>query len=114
MSIESLCSQDTVSVQVETAGTGAEFGVSVTLGTASSKDCLVQKLDSAEVLDYESRGLRVTHILFFSTNPSIGRQHRVTLSDSTKLEVTGAYSEGRPGTDLLWVVLGNSVTTRDR
>jgi hypothetical protein len=114
VSIESLCGKETVSVQLEAASTGAEFGVSITPGTASSKDALVQKLTSMESLDYESRGLRVSHVLFFSTDPGVKRAHRVTLSDDTKLEVTGAYTEGRPGTTLMWIVLANSVTTRDR
>ena len=114
MSIEALCDQDTITVTPQTASTGADMGVTYTAGTASTKRCLVQELSSSEVQEYQSRGLAVTHQIFFSSDPSIDLTDELTTSDGITLEVKGAYKEGRPGENLLWIVLANSVTTRDR
>lgn len=114
MSIESLCDQDTITVTPQTATTGTSMGVVYADGTASTLRCLVHELTASETQDYQARGIAVTHQIFFSSDPNIDRTDRLTTSDGTKLEVTGAYKEGRPGESLLWIVLGNSKTTRDR
>jgi len=115
MSIEALCDQDTITVETLTATTGASFGVSESWGSSTIKRCLVQELDAAESLKYEAEGQRVTHLLFFSSDPSIGKSNRITLSSdwgSKILSVVGCYTEGRPGEQLLWIVKGEYESTR--
>lgn len=111
MSIESLCSKDSITVTPRTATTGASFGVAYTLGTPRTVSCCVQELDSEDRMDYMARGLKVTHQLFFSSDPSISDRDEITYGGDT-LSVTGAYKEGRPGDSLMWIVLANSLATR--
>lgn len=113
MSLESLCNQDVITVQTETATTGASFGNTVSLGAASVIRCLVQEMGASEILKYQAQGVEVSHELFFSTDPSITKQQRITWN-GTKLEVKAYYKEGRPGKNLLWIVIANAITTRDR
>jgi hypothetical protein len=113
MSLEDLCSRDTVTVTPQTATTGTAFGVTYTDGTPRSVSCCAQELDSKEILDYSARGLNVTHQLFFSADPSISNTDKLTYGGNT-LQVKGAFKEGRPGETLLWIVLAESLPTRDR
>jgi len=113
MSIESLCSHNTITVTPQTHTAGASWGTTLTDGTPTTKTCLVQELDGNEVAKYEARGLQVTHTLLFSSDPSIDLGDKITWGSDT-LEVTGAYKEGRPGEDLLWIVHANKLDIRDR
>lgn len=114
MTIEALCDQDTITVTPLTASTGSTMGVVYTAGTPVVKRCLVQELSSEEVTKYQSRGLAVHYEVFFSADPGIKRSDRLTLSSGEMLEVKGAWKEGRPGESLLWVVVGERVTSRER
>lgn len=113
MSIEELCDSDTIIVATRTPVVGETMGVSYTLGVARTLRCLVQAVDSRTARDYASQGLKTTHQLFFSSDPSIGIDSQITWNGLT-LEVQGAYKEGRPGETLLWVVVANDLATRDR
>jgi len=113
VSIESLCSKDTITITPQIASTGASFGVTYTPGTARTASCFVQELDSEERNDYMASGLKVSHELYFSSDPSISNTDELTYDGQT-LQVTGAYKERRPGENLLWIVLANSLPTRDR
>jgi len=113
MSISALCNHDEIAVQTLTATTGASMGVQYTVSSSTTKRCLVQELSGIEIQSYAARGLEVSHELFFSSNPSIGRNHRIVY-EGDYLEVKGVFKEGRPGGDLLWIVAANHQTTRDR
>lgn len=112
MSIESLTSKETITVQTEISSTGTSWGQTESFGGDRTLNCCVQELDSRERLDFQARGLNCTHQIFFSSDPSITTKNQIVLSNGRKLRVTGAYTEGRPGRTMLWVVLAEWVQNR--
>jgi hypothetical protein len=123
MSIKSKCSKDTINLYLKTATTGPTLGVQYVLHFLGAVKCCVQSLSASEVLDYSARGMKVDWQFFFSSDPGITPQNHIGIpdvinpTDATKekiFHVKGAYSEDRPGKQLMWVVLGEFVSTRDR
>jgi hypothetical protein len=113
MSLEDLCDQDSVTVYRMTPTSGAAFGTSYTRGTGAATKCCVQEMDGSEILDYKARGKKVSHQLLFSSDPGIGPEHEIEWNGET-LQFRGAYKEGRPGESMLWIVVCDLVSTRDR
>jgi hypothetical protein len=120
MSIISSCSKDTVNIYLKKATTGPTMGVDYTLISLGSKKCCAQQLSASERLGYAARGMKVDWQFFFSSDPGLTIQNHIGVTaptDGTQediFHITGCYAEGRPGKLLLWVVLGEYVSTRDR
>lgn len=114
MTIAAICDHEAITVTPKVASTGDSLGVEYEDGTAFTKRCLVQELSAQEALEYKAEGFEVDYIFYFSANPGIKKRDKITTADGVQVEVKAAFREGRPGKWLLWVVLGDSIETRDR
>lgn len=113
MSIASLCDKNLIVVTPQSYAAGASWGATPAAGAPFERRCLVQEMDASESQEFDARGLRVSHTLFFPSDPGIRLGDMVSHAGDT-LRVTGAYKEGRPGEDMLWIVYANKLDTRDR
>lgn len=120
MSIESLCEGDTVVKQTESNTVGTAFGNTPTYADGATLDCLVQTAEAAEAMGFATRGMKYTHIAFFSTDPSLTNQNRLkwtvrgneALAAALFLRVLAVETEGRPGESLLWFAFCSEDTSR--
>lgn len=111
MSLATMCSGDTVVVQLKSSTRGAAGGVSETYTNGATLSCNIQTVSAGESSRFQTRGMEFTHEAFFSADPSLTISHRL-LWGGRKLRVLGVYSEGRPGTRLLWVAELSEETSR--
>jgi hypothetical protein len=121
MSLDLLCTGDTIVPQTETATTGEAFGVVYSYTDGTALDCLVQTASASESQQQGTRGQRNLYNLFFVSDPSLTQGKRlkwthhadVALSTPVYMRVLDVYSEGRPNeSNLLWVVDAEEDTTR--
>lgn len=112
MSIASLCTGDQVVIQTPSTTVGDTLGADVSYSNAAAAtECLIQTVSASEDTSYAARNQRLTHQAFFSSDVSLGMSKRLkwtveagaTLSTARYLRVLDYYSEGRPGSNLLWV-----------
>jgi hypothetical protein len=121
MSLDLLCTGDTIIPQTETGTTGEAFGTEYSYTDGTALDCLVQSVGAAESAAQGTRGQRTTYNLFFTSNPGLTQGKRlkwthhagVALSAPVFLRVLDQYDEGRPAeAQWLWVVDAQEDTTR--
>lgn len=119
MSIEDLCSQDSVTVLLEGVTVDGLGGVvEDPVATVGTLNCLVQAnggrgfSGASQVLDYQARNQKTDWILFFAENPNLTGRNRLNWSGRI-IRVLDSYPEGRPGeNELLWVVEGEEHRSR--
>lgn len=120
MSIESLCTGDTVIKQTATHALGAAGGDTRTWADAGSLDCTIQTPSAREQTQYMARGMNFTHKAYFSSDPSLSTDNRLkwtvqksnTLATPIYLRVLSIKSQGRPGEALLWIAALEQDTLR--
>ncbi len=120
MSIESLCTGDTVLKGTATHTLGAMGGDSRSYAYGAGLDCTVQTPSASAIAAWQARGQRLGYWVFFSTDPSLSPDFRLkwtvragtTLATPKILRVLDCYAEGRPSADLLWIADCEEVTTR--
>jgi hypothetical protein len=111
MSLESLSSQESVTVSRQTASTGAAWGQSTATESSRTLVCRVETLGAREIQAYQARGQNATHRVMFYFDPAITKQDIIAWGDKT-LKVVDAYQQGRPGELMLWIVDCDHETTR--
>lgn len=121
MSLDLLCTGDTIVPQTESVTTGEAFGVVYSYTDGTALDCLVQSVNASESEQQATRGQRTRYNLFFVSNPSLTQGKRLkwthhagtALTTPIFMRVLSQYDEGRPGEDQwLWVVDAEEDTTR--
>ena len=84
--------------------------------------CWEQPAGDAEIMDYEKRGMRITHKVYFTTNPSISTNHQIlitersgiTVASPSPLEVRSlALPDSSAGLGVLWKVMCDQTTSED-
>lgn len=111
MSVSALCKGDRVVVQTEASTIGESMGVAESYTDGATYDCLVQTPSAEESTKYATRGMRLTHWVFFAQDVGLDTGKRLkwtvranaALSAPMFLRVLDYYAEGRPGADMLWV-----------
>lgn len=118
MSVESLCTGSTVLKQAETVTVGATFGVNESFAAGTPLECRAEVVSAHEDRRYAARGIERFWRLFFSSDPAVDNDERMKLTAwdgvvvSHFLRVLACYTEGRPGTAILWLVDCEQETTR--
>lgn len=126
MSIEALCTGDTVVLQTQAVTVGASGGVSESYTDGTAYDCNVQIEERGDPdgafsdTRYGARGQRTLFKVYFSEdvelNPSMRLKHTVkggvTLGTAKIMRVLDYYDEGRPGETMLWIADCEIVDTR--
>lgn len=94
MSIASLCTGDTVTLQLQTTTQGSSFGSSITYAAVTGKtniNCRVDNPSASESLKYKSRAESFTHRVFFSADLGIqnnGPEYRLKWTKSNGNKTT--------------------------
>jgi len=116
MTLESLTTQDEVTVQVATESTDNQMGADYSWADVATLSCLVQTPGANESQKYKARGMEFTHTVFFSTRPALSQRNRFKWTDPfgsvVYLRILDQYGQGRPGEYFLWVVDCSQETTR--
>jgi hypothetical protein len=105
MSLTELCQAHEVSLQRCVYSTDSAGGVVRGYPTSVVARCRVVPASAAQQAQYRRDGSRVTHQLFFTSDPQLARQDRV-LFGARKLEVSGVKHPDEGAVDHLryWVV----------
>lgn len=116
MSIEEHCSKDEIDLYLKVAQRGDTLGTKYTLKPLGTRRCRAESLSAEEIRDYAAFGMRATHRFMFSSDPRITPQNHIgyPVGSKTIMHVTAVTDQGRPGETLLWIVLCELKTTRDR
>jgi hypothetical protein len=114
MSIEAMCGVHLVQVWENVQTVGAEMGTNYTpTDTGRRLVCSMQQLSANEVLQFKAREMRVSHQAYFSADPGLTINNLLKFKGAT-MRVRGQYAESdMSGTDRLWVVPCEEVTSRD-
>jgi head-tail adaptor len=87
-------------------------GVVHTPSNARTLSCRVESLNGREAFEFATRGLRVSHRIFFDSDPNIEVDNRITFMGD-HMQVKGNDNDmGADGTSLLWVVYAERFTSR--
>jgi hypothetical protein len=100
----------TLTRQRETATVGATFGVDYSYGSDATLSGWVQTASAGESQAFMSRGMEVSHIVYFGTDPSLQPGDQL-LYGSIVLVFQGWKDE--TGLGRLWVGMFQELTNRD-
>jgi len=111
MSIEGMC-QNEITIQTEAATNDEQFGSIFEVTESRTAACLVQELSAMESARHGVVGTDRSYMIFFPADPEITNAHRLVWKER-KLRIVGPpVTEGRPGEDMLWWVIGQELTNR--
>lgn len=112
MSIEELCSHDSVTPYAESDTTDSTGGVVPSFPTAGkSLACFVQERNASEALDYAARGQKLSYKVYFSSDPKLSNNQHL-MWGAIALRILAIKTGRRPGEPLLWIAMCETVTTR--
>lgn len=87
MSLETLCSIHTVTVQIGTVTAGAAGGqIRSFANVRTGAKCRCRPMSQTEVDELAKRGQRVNWRVYFSTNPNLTNKHRLKYADELGVE----------------------------
>ena len=124
MSIEEMCTGDTVFPNARTSSIGALGGDAGTYAADASAgiECRVEEASAHESLSYSAKGMVISHLVYFSTDVALSGKHRLhwTLTDDNQVALTGIYlyvkayyKENSPDGDLvMWIAVCEYKDTR--
>lgn len=110
MSLKSLASVHTVTVQTRSATTGASGSQAFSYSGTRQLRCRIQPAGSAEIILASQRGPEITHVAYFAEDPNLGNNDRLVFN-GRNLDVAGEPTN-TDELDRLWKVLVNETEHR--
>jgi hypothetical protein len=85
------------------------------LGTAVFTDraCWRQAASESEILQYQKRGISVTHKIYFTTDPGLDERHTIVMGSDTMEVRTYASPDASAGLGVLYRVMADMDTADD-
>lgn len=105
MTLHSVTTTDTITVEAETDGRDLAGGKDPTYGTAATKLCGIQPMPSNEIEVHRQNGHSATHTLYFSADPGIKNGDRITHKGSKMFAIGDTQDVASKGR--LWVVIAD-------
>ena len=89
MSLESLCSEHTITIHAQTDTTGASGGTTLTYAaTGRPMSCRIQPMSLMEVAKFKQSGMQATHKIYFVSDPQVSNGDQIRFG-ARKLYVRG-------------------------
>lgn len=111
MSLSSLTAIHTVTIQTQVIAQGRLKDRSVSWGSDRTATCRIQPLASTEVMEFQKRGVSVSHKLYFSEDPEVNELNRFIAPNGDILEYRGHHDTNLLGR--LITIVAERKSTRD-
>ena len=77
----------------------------------SNRDCWRQAASEREILQYQKRGIAVTHKIYFATDPGLDERHFITIGSDIMEVRSYASPDASAGLGMLWRVMAELRTS---